>query len=871
MNNTSWETKSIKKVIKAFSTDIKQGLTSPQIPKKLQEYGPNELQEKEGNSKIKIFLSQFKDPFIYILLAVGAAVLILGDWPKSLFESSFIFIAILINSVFGFWEENKATNTFEKLKSLLKTKALVLRNGNKTEVLQKNIVPGDIVLLDAGDKVPADGRLIKTDNLKISEAVLTGESVPKTKKTTRLEEDTALADRENMVYSGSLVESGTGKFIVTATGRDTETGKIASLIEDTEEAQTPLQQKLASFSWYIGVAIGIITAIIFVAGIITGKGGLEMFETAAAIAVGGIPEALPVIMTLTLALGMERLAEKKGLVRKLASVETLGSTSIICCDKTKTLTKGEMEPHLVITNDEDYKLKQQEESQGLREVLKIASLGNSCFWESDPKSKEGQVLHGEPTDKALFKAGKKAGVQKPKLEKEYNLIKRFSFNDDLKAQAGIYKKGNQLFGFITGAPEVLLDQAKNSEIKEHFTKKIEERSSRGERVIGLAYKEIEDENDLTLQSLLQNLIFSGLLVIEDPLRDGVKEAIQTAQKAKVRPIIITGDHKKTAKAVAKKIGINAKDESVLEGGDLENMSESDLAEIIEDIDIYARAEPKHKIKIVDAWQSKGEVVAMTGDGVNDAPALKKADVGLALGSGTEIAKETADTILLNNSFNIIVKAIEEGRTILSNIRKAITYVVADSFSAVILVGSSIILGWPVPMLWTQILWNNLVEDTFPDIAYAFEDKEEGAMQKPPNPKDAPLLNKEMKLLIFALGLLRQFFVLGIFWFIWKRLGLPLDYARTMVFGSLCVDSAFVVYSYKHLQKNLWEIDLFDNKLLILSTPLVLAAFSLAVYFPPLQTLLSTTPLGLKSWGVLILISLMSVTTIEITKFLYKKN
>jgi Ca2+-transporting ATPase len=328
---------------------------------------------------------------------------------------------------------------------------------------------------------------------------------------------------------------------------------------------------------------------------------------------------------------------------------------------------------MAISADTDYKIKENKDNQKLKDILKIASLANSCFLEKK-EDDESFILHGEPTDKALFKAGETVGESRPKLEKEYKLIKRFSFDGELKAQAGVYKKNNDLYGFISGAPETLLNYASNSDEKEYFIQKIEERSNLGERVIGLASKKIENEN-ITLKDLLQNLNFSGLLSIEDPLREGVKEAINTAKEAGVRPIIITGDHKKTAKAIAKKIGINTEDKNILEGNDLEDMSEEELAEIIEDIDIYARAEPKHKIKIVNAWQSKGEVVAMTGDGVNDAPALKKADVGLALGSGTEIAKETADIILLNNSFNIIVEAIEEGRTILSNIRKAITYVV----------------------------------------------------------------------------------------------------------------------------------------------------------------------------------------------------
>lgn len=874
-HNLSWE-----EVVKHFNSDAEKGLSEKEVKSRKGKFGKNLIEEKKPPAKLKIFLNQFKSPLIYILIFVGIAVLILEEYPQNLIESSFVFVAIFINALFGSWQENKASQAFEKLKKILKTKTVVIRDGNKKEVFQEELIPGDIVILTAGDKVPADGRLIEAKDLKISEAVLTGEWLPAAKKTEILPKETPLADRDNMVYVGCLVEGGEGKAIITATGKETEMGKIALLLKETEEEKTPLQKRLAGFGKLIGAAIIFICLFIFIGGVLKKQNPIEMFETAAAIAVGGIPEALPVVMTLILVLGMERLAKRRGLVRKLTSVETLGSTSVILSDKTKTLTQGKMKADQVVVYEGKFRINLEEKNPVFLLALKIAALANEAFIEN-PKEIPGKwKIGGRPTDKALLLAGAEAGILKTELEKKSLPIQKLPFDSSRKYQTSLHQENGKLFLYLSGAPERLLKISKKIQLKdsvgeigsqelEKLNQELENLTQKGSRVIGVGYREIElKDKEKKIEELLENTTFVGFITLKDPLRPGAKEAIQTCKKAGLIPVIITGDHRSTAKTIAQELGMEVEDENIIEGEDLDKISDKELEEKVRKIKIYARAEPRHKMRIVRAWQSLGEVVAMTGDGVNDAPAIKKADIGVALGSGTEVAKEASDLVLLNDSFEIIVKAIEQGRTILDNLRKAIAYILADSFTSVVLVGMSIIFGWPLPILWAQILWNNLVEDTLPNIAHAFEPKEKGVMERGPNPPQVPLLTEEMKVLIFGAGLIDEFLTLFLFWVLWAKFAFALDYVRTMVFGAICLDTAFVVFCYKNLRKNIWEIDLFDNKLLLLSSLVVFATFAVAIYLSPLQRLLHTVPLGIGSWLILIGVGIISMFLIEITKWYF---
>jgi len=850
----NWHNLDFKEAARILETDIENGLSEKEIKKRQEKFGRNLISKERKASSFKIFLRQFKSPLIYILLVAGVITLFLKKYSDSLV----IFLAISINAVFGFWEEKKTSNILEKLKKVLKTKAVVLRNGQRVTVWEQDLVPGDIIFLKAGDRVPADARLVQAENLKISEAILTGEWISTQKKTIPLPKETPLADRDNMVYMGTLVEKGKGIAIVTETGRGTEAGKISRLVEETKEEKTPLQKKLGGLGRFIGFLIGSFCFFIFFGGILRMGDVLEMFEASIAIAVGGIPEALPVVMVVILAIGMERILRKKGLVRNLSSVETLGSAQIICFDKTRTLTQGKMALEDVLSSDNQL-------------ALKIAVLCSDGFIENFKQSTKRWKINGDATDKAILEAGIKNGLVKNELEDDFPEIAKAPFDPANKYLLSLRKDKGKFFLYISGAPEKILERSKN---KNGWQKKINQLAGKGLRVVGVGYRElkkedIKNEREINLNRLAFDFNFVGLIALKDPLRPGIKRAVSLCRSAGIRPILVTGDHKLTAIAVAREIGIKAKGQEILEGRELEAVSDQELDELLEKIKIYARVEPSHKMRIVSAWQRRGKVVAMTGDGVNDAPALKKADIGVALGSGTEVAKESADLVLLNDSFSIVVKAIEEGRVVLDNIRKSIAYILADSFASVILVGfSTIIMGWPLPILPVQILWNNFVEDTLPNIAYAFEPKERGIMKRRPSSPTSPLLTKEMKVLIFGTGIIDQLFLVFLFWFLWGHLGFDLDYVRTMVFGALCIDTAFVVFSYKSFQKNVWQMNPFSNKWLNVSALLVFVFLFFALYCPPVQKILHTVPLGAKSWFLLLGIGFMSAFLVEITKWFF---
>jgi len=866
MQETNWHNLSWQEVVKRLNSNSEKGLSQKEVRIRKEKFGLNLIPTTPSASKLKIFLMQFQSPLIYILVIAGLITLILGKWEDALV----ILLSVSINAGFGFWEESKVSKILEKLKKTLKTKAIVLREKEKKVVFQEELVVGDIIFLKAGDRVPADGRLIEAQNLKVSEAILTGEWIPSPKKVEILPKETSLADRENMIYMGSFVESGEGKAVVVAIGKETEAGKIATLIKETKDEKTPLQRRLVKFAKIIGISIAFISLFIFLGGLIRKAHLLEMFETSVAVAVGGIPEALPVVMTVILAVGAERILRKKGLIRKLASVETLGSTEIICFDKTRTLTQGRMELSEIVSENPDL-------------TLKIAVLANGAFVENPDKKPKEWKIQGSPTDIALLKAGIKKGFLKPNLEKNSIELSHLPFDSTYKYQLSLRNENNKFLLYISGAPERILEKSVN---QKDWSKTVEDLTKRGLRVIGVGYKEILNDKfqiPSNLNELASEFNFVGLIALKDPLRPDVKEAIRICKLAGMRPILVTGDHQFTAKAIAEEIGLKVKEENILTGKDLDRMSDKELGKKLEEIKVYARVEPRHKMKIIWAWQKKGKVVAMTGDGINDAPALKKADIGVALGSGTEVAKESSDLVLLNDSFSTIVKAVEEGRVILDNLRKSISYILADSFTSVILIGfANIILGWPLPILPAQILWNNFVEDTLPDISYAFEPEEEDVMKRKPSFGKGSLFNREMKVLIFATGLIDEFLMLILFYFFWKKLGYPipiktesiilipetLKYIRTLVFGAICIDTAFVIYCYKSLRKNLWQINPFSNKILVISSIVVFVAFAAAVYFPPLQNLLQTVPLGVGSWLILIGVGLLSMSLIEITKWYF---
>jgi len=901
-----WHNLEAEKVVNRLNTNGEVGLSENKAKECRKKFGLNKLPEKKRLSGLKIFLEQFKSPLIYILVIAGSATLFLQHWT----DSVVIFAAVFLNAGIGFFQENKASKIFDKLNKLTRESAVVIRERHEKEINQINIVPGDIIVLRPGDKVPADARLIKVSNLKVNEATLTGEWLASEKTAKVLSEKTVLADRKNMVYMGTVIEDGRAKAVVVSTGAETEIGKIAVSIRGTEEEKTPYQKKLARFSKIVAVVVGMVCAGIFIGGVLTKKDLLEMFITAIAVAVAAIPEGLPVAMTVILALGMEKISRKKGLVRKLIATETLGSTQIICTDKTGTLTEAKMQVAGVYTGTKELlsdgdKYSEEIDKDGSGShilALKIALLCNETFIENPEDAMKKWVIRGRPTERALFIASIQAGLRREEIEKEQPKIDDLPFDPVYKYSAGVYEfDDNQDIIYILGAPEIILNNAKylacdgeeeeiTSKKRKELTKKFENLDSKGLRVLATGYKKInknkfesilkkeidskesiaEMEKERIYEENFKNMVFVGFIALQDPLRRDVKNAIRVARRAGMKPIIVTGDHSLTAKAIAEELGFKVKNKNIISGKELIELSDEEFKRRLTDFEIYARVEPQQKLRIVQAWQDRGKIVAMTGDGVNDAPALKQADIGVALGSGTDVAKEASDLVLLTNNFSIIVAAIEQGRAIIDNIRKVVTFLFADAFTEMVLIGASIIAKLPLPLLPAQILWVNLIEDSLPAVSLAFEPKEKDAMVRKPEDPHAPLLTKEMKIIIFIIGFITNFILLGLFLWLLKKT-LPIEEIRTVIFAALTIDSIFYIFSCKNLRKNIWQINMFNNTLLIFGWVFSVVMLLAGIYLPIFQKLLQTVPLNLFDWILVLFIGIINLILIELTKFIYIKT
>jgi len=883
----NWHSLSIGKSLEKAKSNYK-GLSEKEAEKRLRKFGLNKLPEEKPISKIRIFFEQIKSPLIYILIIAGLITLALQDWTDAIV----IFAAVFLNSLIGYFQENKTSQILSKLKKVVQNKAVVIRTGQEKEIEQTEIVIGDIIVLRPGDKIPADARLIENLSLKINESILTGEWLAADKSLKPLPEGTLLADRKNMVYMGTVVESGRGKAVVAATGLNTEIGEIAISLKVLEEEKTPYQIKITKFSRVIAIIVGVICLAIFIGGIITGRDFLEMFVVSVAVAVAAIPEGLPVAVTVILALGVERILKQKGLVRRLVAAEVLGSTSIICTDKTGTLTQAKMEVADVFADSKKlpYLL-----------ALKIGILCSEAFVENIAESMQKWIIRGRPTEKAIFFAALEAGLRRDDLEKKEPQLDILPFDPVYKYSSALHRfDEKQDVIYILGAPEIVLKKIKYIETdggKEKISanklkelrRKSEKLDREGLRVIVTAYQripinslalelkkqmELDSISETQKQSLyekyLKNLVFVAFIAIKDPLRKEAKQAIKICQQAGMKPIIVTGDHPLTARAIAKELGIPAEPKNIIRGDEFEKLSDEEFKKRLRDITIYARMEPQQKLRIIEAWQEKGEIVAMTGDGVNDAPALKRANIGVALGSGTEAAKEASDLILLSDDFSIIVAAVKEGRNIIDNIRKVIVYLFSDGFTEIILIGASILAGFPLPVLPAQLLWINLIEDSLPAVSLAFEKEGRDTMDRKPESSKIPLLTREVKTLIFVIGTITDLILLGLF--VWLlRSNLELAEIRTTIFAALAIDSIFYVFSCKNLRKNIWQINIFSNPLLILSWLFAVIILIITIYMPVFQTLLKTVSLNFRDWIFVFAIGIINLFLIELTKLLFIKS
>ncbi|MDP3962461.1 MAG: HAD-IC family P-type ATPase [bacterium] len=856
------------------------GLSDSEAREKLKRHGPNILPKEKQYSKLRLFLGQFNSPLIFILLIAGAISIYLEHYS----DAAFILIVLLINTTVSFYQEDKANSSLQALRKMVKISSRVLRGGYMREVDSAELVPGDVISLHAGDKVPADAELIEAKGLKVNESSLTGEWMAVSKTVGEIPENSPLADRTNMVFMGSIIEEGIAKAIVTETGIKTAIGGIVSLLRETKERKTPLQEKISYLSRLIGGFIMIVIAIVAILGYVNGQPFADIFIASLALAVSAIPAGLLPSITVILVLGMRRILKSNGLVRKLIANETLGSVTVICTDKTGTLTEGKMQVSHILTGTRELLSNSSDPILDTRHMngleshilaLKAAVLTNDAFIENPNDEFHEWIVRGGPTQRALLVAGTHAGLSKESLEKEYPPIEKMSFTSDAKYAASLHERpaGGRIL-YVVGAPEVLasksidfhVDGSKeklDSEVHRKLLAKLDSLTKSGLRVVACAHRELpkSEASNENIEGLVKNLTLVGYIALKDPLRADARDSIALTKRAGIRTVLITGDHRLTAQSIASEVGIEATPDMILEGKDLNLLSEKDLREKVRSVAIYARVSPDHKLRIVQALQAKGEVVAMIGDGVNDAPALKAADVGVSVGSGTDVAKEVADIVLLDDSFKTIVMAIEQGRITFKNIRKVFVYLIADDFSELFIFLVAMALGLPLPLLAAQILWINLVEDGLPSAALTTEQETAGIMDEKPRNPNEPILNGPMKKWLTAILFITGIAAFLLFFSLWKITG-DLDRARSVVFALMCLDSLVFVFCVRSFKRSIFRKDIFSNRLLVGAALIGLLLLIAALYLPPLQSLLSTQSLSASEWMFVLAMSTAEILLIE---------
>ena len=883
------ETDELMRTLKASE----KGLSEEEAKRRLEEFGPNELVERKRVTPFQIFLGQFKDIFV-IMLLFAIVISFIVAWYKTTITSGAegsideyvdaitIGAIVVLNAVVGFVQEYRSEKAMEAMKKLTAPKARLLREGKEVLLPAREVVPGDIALLESGDRIPADGRLLEVVDLKTDEAVLTGESTPVGKTTGVLDAKTSVADRKNSVFMATHLIYGRGRTVITSTGMNTEFGKIAEMVQAVEEEETPLKQKLARFAKKLGIIIVVVCAIVFVLELyeifVVGVSGVgealgnmtDAFMVAVALAVSAVPEGLPAVVTISLALGARELAKRNAIIRRLASAETLGATTVICSDKTGTLTKGEMTVRKIYTNDKiidltgvGYESKGEfllsgaridpKEDAYLTLLLRAGTLCSNANY-------DGRNVIGDTTEGALIVAAAKAGMAKENLESMYPRVQEVPFTSERKRMTTVHKSPEgKVFAYVKGAPEIILERCdralKGSKTikltekeRKHILETNEKMAREALRVLGVAYKELPSASPEKFdeENLEKGLVFLGLTGMIDPPREEAKEANGLCQQAGVRTVMITGDHKLTAVAIAKELGM-LKSDVVLTGAELDNISDEEFEKIVEDVAVYARVSPEHKLRIVKGLKKKGHIVAMTGDGVNDAPALKQADIGVAMGiTGTDVTREAADMVLADDNFATIVTAVEGGRAIYDNIRKFSFFLLRSNFDELLVIGTFALLGLQLPLTTGMILWINLITDGGPALALSMDPPQEGIMKRSPrNPNEGILHGRIASILA---TFVTQFIGTGVLFYVahyvWGR---PLGEAQAMAFVQATLQELVIVWNCRSEKHNAFKVGFTSNKFL-----LVAVVFSaLLTVLVPYTGLFGTVPLNLLDWAIVL--------------------
>lgn len=859
-----------KTILREFQTTEK-GLSDNEVRNRKAIFGDNSLKEKKRKGILKVFFNQFKDLLVGILIVAGIISIITDNVESTLV----IFIVILLNAILGTVQYFKAEQSLEALKSLTAAKCKVIRNGIKQEILSKDIVPGDILFLEAGDLIAADGRIIENHSLQVNESSLTGESLAVEKNAEVLSDDEIpLSDRKNMVFGGTLVTYGRAIAVVTSTGMNSELGKIANLMENTQAKETPLQKTLDKFSGKLAIIIITICIIVFVLEIYRDESILNALMFAVALAVAAIPEALSSIVTIVLALGTEKMAKENAIIKDLKAVEGLGAVSVICSDKTGTLTQNKMTVQKVYV---DNKLIEGRELK--KDNLAHRFLINNALLCNDSVTVEGKEI-GDPTEVALVNLGEELHLDELVIREKYQRISEIPFDSDRKLMSTVNIVNNKQVLFTKGALDVLINKVNyvadshgirklNDEERKEIISVNKQLSEQGLRILAFAYKELQDKEEITKEDE-NDYVFTGLISMIDPPRVESKDAVHKCIMAGIKPVMITGDHKVTAAAIAREIGIMGKDDIAVEGLEIDKLNDEQLKEKVKNISVYARVSPEHKIRIVRAWQSSGEIVAMTGDGVNDAPALKQADIGVAMGiTGTEVSKDAASVILTDDNFSTIVKAVENGRNIYNNIKNSIKFLLSGNLSAIIAVLYCAIINLPMPFAAVHLLFINLLTDSMPAIAIGMEKSNGNLLKEKPRGRNESILNKELLKIVAFEGIIISIFTIISFY--GGNPNLNPKAASTMAFSTLCLARLFHGFNCRGNQ-SIFKLGITTNIYSICAFLVGVLLLSTVLFIPPLKIVFNVVSLSGNQYLLLIFYAIMPTVIIQLLKIIvsYKK-
>ncbi|MDD3656070.1 MAG: calcium-transporting P-type ATPase, PMR1-type [Atribacterota bacterium] len=883
---------------KELNTSLKVGLSSSEVKQRLEKIGPNQLKEGKKRTVWHMLIDQFKDVLIIILLASAVISVLLGEVTDAIV----IGIIVILNAILSVLQEYRAEKSLDALKKMTVPETLVMRDGKQKKIKSTQLVPGDLVLLESGDRIPADLRLVEVTDLSIQEAILTGESEPaeKTNREIVSKEEIPLGDRLNIAYMGTTVIAGRGRGIVVATGMDTEMGQIASMLQEQKKELTPLQKKLNQVGKNLGIIILFVIAIVVLLGCLRGIPFFDMFLTGISLAVAAVPEGLPAVVTIVLALGVQQMIKKNAIIRRLPAVETLGATTVICSDKTGTLTQNQMTVQKLVLVDREIEVEgvgyqpfgqfrqnnqyiQPSDDQAISLLLKAATLCNNSYLKQNEENNQWEII-GDPTEGALVVVAAKAGYQKEGLENKYPRLRELPFDSERKRMSTVHRtpEGDEIL-FVKGAPDQIIERcssfrsnskekAWSQSLKGKIAEQNKKLASEALRVLAVAYREInsqekeyiKENKKLNIEKTESELTFLGLVAMIDPPRKEAKEAVKTCRKAGIRPIMITGDYSLTAQAIADQIGIYQLGDRIITGSELEKMPQEELEKVVMKTTIFARVSPRHKMRIVHALQKNNQVVAMTGDGVNDAPALKESDIGVAMGiTGTDVSKEAADMILTDDNFSSIVSAVQEGRKIYQNIQKFIRYLLSCNLGEILTIFVAILIGLPRPLLPIQILWVNLVTDGLPALALGLDPAEKDVMIQPPrNPKEG-IFSGKMGFNIFSQGIFIGIITLIAFYYGYSQYSLVVG--ETMAFGTLSFTQLWQSLNSRSDKFSIFRLGIFSNRYLVLAI-LGSGILQLMVMLVPfLQSVFQVTALTFSQWLVVILISLTAIPYVELLK------